>query len=103
MLSSTYPLYINLQNHVDEAMEMYQEMHMWDEAIEVAEAKVMYLLIECFQEEEEILFFTEDFKMNELILDAPRAREFEEELLSVVDEHRARGGCRRSETFVVTC
>jgi len=29
-----------LQNHVDEAMEMYQEMHMWDEAIEVAQAKV---------------------------------------------------------------
>lgn len=29
-----------LQNHVDQAMEMYQEMHMWDEAIEVAEAKV---------------------------------------------------------------
>ena len=29
------------QNHVDEAMEMYQEMHMWEEAIEVAEAKVM--------------------------------------------------------------
>lgn len=28
------------QNHIDEAMEMYQEMHMWDEAIEVAEAKV---------------------------------------------------------------
>ena len=28
------------QNHVDEAMEMYQEMHMWDEAIEVAAAKV---------------------------------------------------------------
>ena len=28
------------QNHVEEAMEMYQEMHMWDEAIEVAEAKV---------------------------------------------------------------
>lgn len=25
---------------MDEAMEMYQEMHMWDEAIEVAEAKV---------------------------------------------------------------
>ena len=32
------------QNHVDEAMEMYQEMHMWDEAIEVAEAKVTHLL-----------------------------------------------------------
>lgn len=28
------------QNHVDEAMEMYQEMHMWEEAIEVAEAKM---------------------------------------------------------------
>ncbi|KAL5017204.1 hypothetical protein ScPMuIL_006793 [Solemya velum] len=28
------------QNHVDEAMEMYQEMHMWDEAIEVAAAKM---------------------------------------------------------------
>ncbi|XP_050401065.1 intraflagellar transport protein 172 homolog [Patella vulgata] len=27
------------QNHVDEAMEMYQELHMWDEAIQVAEAK----------------------------------------------------------------
>lgn len=28
------------QNHVDESIEMYQEMHMWEEAIEVAEAKV---------------------------------------------------------------
>lgn len=27
-------------NHVDEAIEMYQEMHMWDEAIEVAEVKM---------------------------------------------------------------
>ena len=30
-----------LQNHVDEAMEMYQELHKWDDAIVVAEAKVM--------------------------------------------------------------
>ena len=30
-----------LQNHIDEAMEMYQELHKWDEAIIVAEAKVM--------------------------------------------------------------
>jgi len=29
-----------LQNRVDEAMEMYQELHKWDEAIIVAEAKV---------------------------------------------------------------
>ncbi|KAK3595246.1 hypothetical protein CHS0354_010853 [Potamilus streckersoni] len=28
------------QNHVDEAMEMYQEMHMWNDAIEVAEVKM---------------------------------------------------------------
>lgn len=34
--------FVRLQNHVDEAMEMYQEMHMWDEAIEVAEAKVTH-------------------------------------------------------------
>ena len=27
------------QNNIDEAMEMYQEMHKWDEAIDVAEAK----------------------------------------------------------------
>lgn len=33
-------IYSWFQNHVDEAIEMYQEMHMWDEAIEVAEAKV---------------------------------------------------------------
>ena len=31
------------QNNIDEAMEMYQEMHKWDEAIEVAEAKVYHL------------------------------------------------------------
>ena len=31
------------QNNIDEAMEMYQEMHKWDEAIEVAEAKVNHL------------------------------------------------------------
>ncbi|KAK3767076.1 hypothetical protein RRG08_017951 [Elysia crispata] len=32
--------YIYLEgNHVNEAIEMYQEMHMWDEAIEVADAK----------------------------------------------------------------
>ncbi len=28
------------QNNVEEAMDMYQELHKWDEAIEVAEAKV---------------------------------------------------------------
>ena len=28
------------QNHIDEVMEMYQELHKWDEAINVAEAKV---------------------------------------------------------------
>ena len=28
------------QNNVEDAMEMYQELHKWDEAIEVAEAKV---------------------------------------------------------------
>ena len=31
-----------LQNAIDEAMEMYQELHKWDEAIAVAEAKVTY-------------------------------------------------------------
>ena len=31
------------QGHVDEAIEMYQELHKWDEAIAVAEAKVGYL------------------------------------------------------------
>ncbi|KAK0069568.1 intraflagellar transport protein 172 isoform X1 [Biomphalaria pfeifferi] len=32
--------YIYLEgNHVNETIEMYQEMHMWDEAIEVADAK----------------------------------------------------------------
>ena len=35
------------QNHVDEAIEMYQEMHMWDEAIEVAEAKVGHSFLCC--------------------------------------------------------
>lgn len=29
-----------LQNQVDEAMAMYQELHKWDDAINVAEAKV---------------------------------------------------------------
>lgn len=28
------------QNLVNEAIQMYQELHKWDEAIEVAEAKV---------------------------------------------------------------
>jgi intraflagellar transport protein 172 len=28
------------QGHIDEAIEMYQELHKWDEAIAVAEAKV---------------------------------------------------------------
>ena len=28
------------QGHVDEAIEMYQELHKWDDAIAVAEAKV---------------------------------------------------------------
>ena len=28
------------QGHVDETIEMYQELHKWDEAIAVAEAKV---------------------------------------------------------------
>lgn len=29
-----------LQNAIDEAIEMYQELHMWDDCIAVAEAKV---------------------------------------------------------------
>ena len=29
-----------LQNAVDEAIEMYQELHMWDDCIAVAKAKV---------------------------------------------------------------
>lgn len=34
------------QGHVDETIEMYQELHKWDEAIAVAEAKVSsHLLI----------------------------------------------------------
>lgn len=32
---------VTLQNAVDEVMEMYQELHMWDECIAVAEAKVI--------------------------------------------------------------
>ena len=28
------------QGHVDEAIEMYQDLHKWDDAIAVAEAKV---------------------------------------------------------------
>lgn len=30
-----------LQNAIDEAIEMYQELHMWDDCIAVAEAKVI--------------------------------------------------------------
>ena len=33
------------QGHVDEAIEMYQELHKWDEAIAVAEAKVYRVTI----------------------------------------------------------
>lgn len=29
-----------MQNATEEAMDMYQELHMWDECIVVAEAKV---------------------------------------------------------------
>lgn len=35
---------VTLQNAVDEVMEMYQELHMWDECIAVAEAKVISVL-----------------------------------------------------------
>lgn len=31
---------VHLQNAIDEAIEMYQELHMWDDCIAVAEAKV---------------------------------------------------------------
>lgn len=31
-----------LQNAIDEAVEMYQELHMWDECIAVAEARVSF-------------------------------------------------------------
>ena len=34
------------QNNVEEAMEMYQELHKWDEATEVAEAKVYFILMD---------------------------------------------------------
>ena len=30
----------HLQNAIDDVMEMYQELHMWDDCIAVAEAKV---------------------------------------------------------------
>ena len=30
-----------LQTSIDEAIEMYQELHMWDDCIAVAEAKVI--------------------------------------------------------------
>lgn len=30
-----------LQNAIDEAIEMYQELHMWDDCIAVAEVKVI--------------------------------------------------------------
>lgn len=30
-----------LQNAIDEAIEMYQELHMWDDCIAVAETKVI--------------------------------------------------------------
>lgn len=33
-------MFLFLQNAVDEAIEMYQELHMWDDCIAVAEAKV---------------------------------------------------------------
>lgn len=33
------------QGQVDEAMEMYQELHKWDESILIAEAKVSRILI----------------------------------------------------------
>ena len=32
------------QGHVDDAIEMYQELHKWDEAIAVAEAKVYKII-----------------------------------------------------------
>jgi len=32
---------------VDEAMEMYQELHRWDEALAVAEAKVRTCVVIC--------------------------------------------------------
>ena len=28
------------QNHIDEAMQMYQELHKWDDALNLAEARV---------------------------------------------------------------
>jgi intraflagellar transport protein 172 len=28
------------QNHIEEAMEMYQELHKWDDALALAEARV---------------------------------------------------------------
>lgn len=37
---SNQSVIVVFQNHVNEAIEMYQEMHMWDDAIQVADAKV---------------------------------------------------------------
>ena len=31
------------QNNIDEALQMYQDMHKWDEAIAVADAKVIII------------------------------------------------------------
>lgn len=33
---------LSLQNAIDEAVEMYQELHMWDDCIAVAEARVSF-------------------------------------------------------------
>ena len=38
------------QGYVDEAIEMYQELHKWDEAIAVAQAKVWRTWTECRNE-----------------------------------------------------
>ena len=38
------------QGYVDEAIEMYQELHKWDEAIAVAQAKVWRTCTECRNE-----------------------------------------------------
>lgn len=46
-----------------------------------------------------MVFVLRILKQMSSFLDAPRARESEEELLSVVDEHGTRGGCWRSKAY----
>ena len=75
---------IYIENHaINEAIEMYQSMYKWDEAIELAEYKVNFKCFQCLFPLFKIIY------QKYLISESSRFRQVEKDLLSMVNRYRA--------------